>query len=472
MKHHEVTTEVKGAGWGLFWWSFAAALHVAALVGVIYFTPLRHWLFKPADSNQTLAAVRGARMRKIVRQLIAAHTRHVRKTVQQQKEILAQLQDVRDARYKRYVEQAGRERQEGAETPAPEPLSVLGPAGPDANVPLHDEDFFGLYEIAQTIERTTCGTYRQLRAAELARVQSLSLAEAGGATNVVVPTRPPIDKQVFYEDIDSPRDPRLKQLKDEILKARLEVEEMLASAQHMLDMAVGFQTADLLGTTVFGSGGVFEGSGAGRWGSDIGPGLSPEEYFPGNTGGDFSEDFAPLWGRKLMDDGRQADWMYIDTWYIIGPFPNPGRQNIDKQFPPESVPGCAVDLDAVYVGKNGMNLTWEFRQSNRLMVVPHRVTNYAIWYAYTEIYADKRQDRWVIFGSDDYSRVWLDGREIFSSGRTPHRWIPDRGWRKVRFHKGVNRMLLKIENAGGTMGFSVAIYLGDVPAATEQQASP
>jgi hypothetical protein len=45
-------------------------------------------------------------------------------------------------------------------------------------------------------------------------------------------------------------------------------------------------------------------------------------------------------------------------------------------------------------------------------------------------------------------------------------WIPDRGWRKVKFRKGFNRMLLKIENAGGTMGFSVAIFLGEVPAAT------
>lgn len=465
IEDEHVVEELKGAGWGAVWWTLAAILHVVAVLVLVYFTPLRHWFFSPEDPEAALAALKGLRMREITRQLVAAHTHHVRKTVAQQKRVLAEMQEIRDGRYKRYVEQAEKERRQNQKTPPPEPMAVLGSAGPDANIPLDDKDFFELYDIAQTVEKTTYGTYRQLRAAELARIQSLSLTEAGNATRVHVPGHPRVNIDVFYQDIERGNDPRLKALKDEILKVRIEVEEMLSAAMHMLDMAIGIQTADTLGTSIYGgpSGTAFEGGGSGRWGSAIGPNLRPEEFFPGNVDGDFGGGFRPLNGRKLMDDGRKAQWMYIDTWYVIGPFPNPNRMNIDKKFPPESMPGCRVDLDRTYIGKDGMKLQWEFRQGRSLMQVPYYVTNYAIWYAYTEVHADKEQDRWVIFGSDDYSRVWLNGKKIFSSGVTPHKWIPDRGWRKVHFRQGLNRMLLKVENAGGTMGYSVAVYLGEMP---------
>ena len=49
------------------------------------------------------------------------------------------------------------------------------------------------------------------------------------------------------------------------------------------------------------------------------------------------------------------------------------------------------------------------------------------------------------------------GKLIWASGKTPHHWIPDRGFRKVRLRKGPNRLLFKIENAGGTMGFSIVL---------------
>jgi hypothetical protein len=153
----------------------------------------------------------------------------------------------------------------------------------------------------------------------------------------------------------------------------------------------------------------------------------------------------------------------LDTWYIIGPFPNPNRMYLDKKFPPESESEGSVDLDATYIGKDGVKLEWEYKTSAQLMVTPRIVDNYAIWYAYTEIYSEKDQEPYMIFGSDDYSRIWVNGKKIWSSGKTPHKWIPDRGFVKVKLDKGFNRMLVKIENGPGTMGFSVAVFLGEVP---------
>jgi hypothetical protein len=106
-------------------------------------------------------------------------------------------------------------------------------------------------------------------------------------------------------------------------------------------------------------------------------------------------------------------------------------------------------------------MRWQFRQSATVCIFPHQPMDDAIWYAYTQVYADKDQDRWCIFGSDDYGKVWMDDELIFASGKTPHPWIPDRGVKKVHFKKGFNSILFKLENAWGNTGYSMCIYMGE-----------
>jgi len=458
MADDRVRSEAQGAGWGALWWALALTLHGVALFCLIYFTPLREWFFGPEEEEDAFTALEGPRVRKIVAILLEVHTKRLCKKVRQQKKLLAELAYIRDKRYERYLQQAQRGRREGEDVPPPEPLAALGPAGPDTNLPLEGRDIPGLYDVAKIIEQTTYGTYRQMRAVELARIQSLPLKEALGVTKVAVPPHPDLKLEVFQQDITNAKDGKLDALKDELFTAHSEIGSMVAAALRMLDMAEGLMASDVGGTTILASGGgaLYEGSGDVRWGSPVGPPLLAHEYFPGAKESRFGKDFRPAPGRKLVSDGVKAEWMYVDTWYVIGPFPNPDRVFLEKKFPPESV----VDLDATYVGKRGRKLRWEFRQSPHMMIAPHVADRYAIWYAYTEIYAEKPQDRWVAFGSDDYSRAWLNGELIWSSGKTPHHWIPDRGFRKLHFNQGYNPLLFRLENAGGTTGFSVIIYVG------------
>ena len=457
MPEASTSSEAKAARWGAFWWTVAALFHVGAIAALIHFTPLREWFFE-REEEDSFAAVEGPRVRKVVHTLIEVHTKRLRRKIEQQKELLAKLQRIRDTRHERYAAQAESARRRGSDAPAPEPIAVLGPAGPDPNLPLDRRDIGQLYEIAQTIEETTYGTYRQMRAVELARIQGLSLQVARDAVKVGVPSHPALDLGVFELDIVSTTDGKLDALKTELFKARSEVGSMVAAAIRMLDMAEGLMAADVGGTTVLASGGgaLYEGGGMTRWGSSVGPPLQAHEFFPGAKESQFGDDFRPAPGRKLMPDGPKAQWMYVDTWYLIGPFPNPDRARLDYKFAPDSV----VDLDATYLGKGGRKLRWEFRQWHSMMIAPHVADKYAIWYGYTEIYSHKEQDRWVAFGSDDYSKAWLNGELVWASGKTPHHWIPDRGFRKLHFRQGYNPLLLKLENAGGTTGFSVIIHVG------------
>ena len=170
-----------------------------------------------------------------------------------------------------------------------------------------------------------------------------------------------------------------------------------------------------------------------------------------------------------LKDGIPAKWMYVQDWYVIGPFPNPDRVNLRRKFPPESV----VDLDATYVGKDGRTIKWEFMQTRnstpkeswrsdgKAEIVPYNAEEYGIWYAYAEVFADAACDRWIAVGSDDRSDIWVNDAPVWGSSNKLKSWRIDEGYRRIRLNKGRNRILARIENGWHALGWSVCISLED-----------
>ncbi len=158
--------------------------------------------------------------------------------------------------------------------------------------------------------------------------------------------------------------------------------------------------------------------------------------------------------RKISKNGEPVDWMFVDTWYTIGPFPNEMRKNINTKFPPETI----VDLDASYTGKNGKTVKWEFIQSRESEVTPARAEEYAIYYAFTEIYCDEACDVWIAVGSDDKANVWINDLPVWISGDQLKGWNIGEGYRKVHLKKGYNKVLYRIENGWLGVAFSMSLY--------------
>ena len=168
-------------------------------------------------------------------------------------------------------------------------------------------------------------------------------------------------------------------------------------------------------------------------------------------------------------DGIPAKWMYVQDWYVIGPFPNPNRVNLRRKFPPESV----VDLDATYVGKDGRTIKWEFMQAKNANpkeswrsdlkpeVEPFTAEEYGIWYAYAEVFSDIACDRWIAVGSDDRSDIWINDVPVWGSSNKLKQWRVDEGYRRIHLSKGRNRILARIENGWQSLGWSVCISLED-----------
>ncbi|MBO4709776.1 MAG: hypothetical protein J5727_08395 [Kiritimatiellae bacterium] len=170
-----------------------------------------------------------------------------------------------------------------------------------------------------------------------------------------------------------------------------------------------------------------------------------------------------------VKDGIPAKWMYVQDWYVIGPFPNPDRVNLRRKFPPESV----IDLDATYVGKDGKTVKWEFMQTKNMFpreawhsdlrpeIVPFTAEEYGIWYAYAEVFSDVTCDRWIAVGSDDRSDIWINDAPVWGSSNTLKAWCVDEGYRRVRLNKGRNRILARVENGWHLIGWSLCISVED-----------
>ena len=169
--------------------------------------------------------------------------------------------------------------------------------------------------------------------------------------------------------------------------------------------------------------------------------------------------------------GVPAQWMYITSWHVIGPFPNPNRVNLRRKFAPESV----QDLDATYIGKDGRTVRWEFMQArnrdninqwginekNAAEVVPRNREEYAIFYAYAEVVMDAECDRWIAIGSDDRSDVWINDIPVWGSSNKLKAWRLAEDFRRVHFRKGRNTILARVENGHWNFGWSLCISTED-----------
>lgn len=162
-------------------------------------------------------------------------------------------------------------------------------------------------------------------------------------------------------------------------------------------------------------------------------------------------------GRIFSPNSPRTGWLYIDTWYLIGPWDNQARLDFAQTFPPETL----VDLDAEYTGKNGQRLFWQFHQSDNIRVKPEAEQEHSTYYGYTEVYFEEETAMLLAVASDDAAKVWLNGFQVWEDdGLSP--WRLDEGFRNVVFRKGFNTLLLRIDNGPITCTFSLLLCPPDI----------
>ncbi|WP_036173313.1 hypothetical protein [Massilia sp. 9096] len=173
-------------------------------------------------------------------------------------------------------------------------------------------------------------------------------------------------------------------------------------------------------------------------------------------------------GRTIGAGGPYANRIFLDTWYVIGPFEGAGYDSQNTIYPPER----GVDLDAVYFGKNDLPVRWTFQQDAHYPSVPLPRAENAVYYAWTEVTVDRDMDLWVWIGGDDDTKLWFNDRLVWLSGASLDKpWYRQafhtldgmdtlnltEGQRKLHFKQGRNSILLKLYNGIDLMFYSVVL---------------
>lgn len=190
-------------------------------------------------------------------------------------------------------------------------------------------------------------------------------------------------------------------------------------------------------------------------------------------------DFADLWldhiprvnrenpkkvaGRIIKASGRPADRLFINSWYIIGPFADSATKH-----PPE----YAVDLEGVYYGKENHPVSWKYLSNSQYPLIPPQVDKAGVFFGYTEIIVEREQDLWVWIGADDFTSLELNNQLIWDSDvfnkkfnalayekNSPERdnWNLTEFKRRVHFNAGRNTFKFKLTNADTVAFFSLVL---------------
>lgn len=146
-----------------------------------------------------------------------------------------------------------------------------------------------------------------------------------------------------------------------------------------------------------------------------------------------------------------------DWFHIVGPFENgPADANFEKQGEPET----KVDLEKKINGKSGsigwskirtasngyLNLALHFSPDNKEIIS----------YLYQVIDSPIDQDATILVGADDCVKIWLNNAEVFKD-KNHFAAQPARNSVPIKLKKGLNPVLIKINNGDGEHGLFFSI---------------
>ena len=340
-----------------------------------------------------------------------------------------------------------------------------------------------MYDESLALEQQIAEANADIQAAKEASAQNTSFAEARGDQSATTPARPDIASQLSQSPLETVG--QLGAFRKALARARTEIQDMNARAASALGLSQGHGSSSTAGRTRdgarfatqaaritaarggqghsslqgygnvvnmigfggTGSAGASEGMRSGRagGGSNMKPGAVT--HGPGLEGRDILGKALP--GRRFTRDSLRRGWLYIDTWYVIGPWENQSTIDYTNVHPPER----EINFDARY--RNGKfasrrdhrdhAMKWEFYQSDQARCQPPRVYADSTYYAYTDLWFEQPRDMLIAIATDDAARVWLNG-EIIWQDEGISAWNLGEGYRRVRFKKGYNDLLVRIEN--------------------------
>jgi hypothetical protein len=149
---------------------------------------------------------------------------------------------------------------------------------------------------------------------------------------------------------------------------------------------------------------------------------------------------------------RPKDPRFVREWNLVGPFQASDMDDLPTVYPPETETAPAPS----YKGKDGAAVRWQpFRAGESGYVRLDdlvRPNEQAIVYGSAYVYSPDAREAWLLLGSDDGVRVWINGR-IVHTNPIYRAAEPDSDRILARLNKGWNKVLVKDLQGAGGWGF-------------------
>ncbi|WP_224361087.1 DUF3857 domain-containing protein [Hyalangium versicolor] len=175
---------------------------------------------------------------------------------------------------------------------------------------------------------------------------------------------------------------------------------------------------------------------------------------------------------------------FINDYYVVGGFENEGKSGCDTDFGPEA---ATVDFTAKFAGAKGREVSWRKLAVTSTdgyvdLASAVRPNKESVAYALTWLEAPADMQVALGVGTSGAFRLWLNGQLATREDRynLPR---PDQSRVSVKLRKGLNRVLLKVCQETGPLGFYLRqeplngrgpakVALPGTPPALERGAAP
>ncbi|NTX05133.1 DUF3857 domain-containing protein [Myxococcus sp. CA040A] len=158
---------------------------------------------------------------------------------------------------------------------------------------------------------------------------------------------------------------------------------------------------------------------------------------------------------RLTRAGEVKQWMgFLGDYYVVGGFDNEGKSGCDTDFGPEA---ANLDLAANYAGAKGRQVSWRKLTATTAdgyvdLATAVRPNREAVAYAVTWLESSQETRVALGLGTSGAFRLWVNGQLAAKEDRynLPR---PDQSRVSVKLRKGLNRVLLKVCQETGPLGF-------------------
>jgi tetratricopeptide (TPR) repeat protein len=166
----------------------------------------------------------------------------------------------------------------------------------------------------------------------------------------------------------------------------------------------------------------------------------------------FSADIERARGKTVKAAGLISELGFVQDWYAVGSFDNEGKGGCNTDYGPESAP----DLQSTYPTKF-REVGWRSPGAKSVdgyvdLSVSLRPNTEAVAYALTFLQAEADTRAILSLGTPGAYRLFINGAKVSSSDRYNLPRI-DQYKLQVNLRKGLNRVLLKVCQSNGPLGF-------------------